>query len=116
MTQAPILPDSGDSPAEALAYFTAAMQALATLSAGGSVPPEFFANMPWLDTSVRHLKLRNAGNTDWENLVAALAPNGAGYLPGVPVEFSSAVAATAYTAPAGLRALLIEIWGAGGGA
>ncbi|WP_172332816.1 glycine-rich domain-containing protein, partial [Mangrovicoccus sp. HB161399] len=31
-------------------------------------------------------------------------------------EFSSAVAATAYTAPAGLRALLIEIWGAGGGA
>lgn len=55
--------------AEVRADLNLALAALASSNSGASAPATTFANQLWYDTSNKILKIRNAANTGWINLL-----------------------------------------------
>lgn len=106
MAQATYVPNIAHNNAQALAFFNAVLQAIATNNSGATAPSETFPGMWWWDTSTTPptLRQRNAANSAWVvfqpvGLTQAQAENAASTVLGVVSGelLSQAVAAFAPT-------------------
>lgn len=103
MAQATYTPNPGHTDTEALAYFQALVQALATQNSGASEPVETFPYMIWMDTgaSPAVIRQRNAADTAWLSLplfnlaTTAQAQNGIGNALMTPALVKAAITAQA---------------------